>query len=39
LEEFNVEQVDEKLRKYKIKLATTRKKNEQQQDAKSNAKL
>jgi len=39
LEEFKVEPVDEKLRTYKIKLATTCNKNRQQQEAKSNAEL
>jgi len=40
LEELKVEPVDENLRRLKIKLATTCKKNEQQQQgAKNNADL
>jgi len=38
-EKFEVEPADEKLRIYKIKLATKCNKNEQQQDDKSNAEL
>jgi hypothetical protein len=39
LEDFKVEPIDEKLIKYKIKLATTRNKNKQQQDVKRYAEL
>jgi hypothetical protein len=37
LEELKAEPVDEKLRRYKIKLAATCNKNEQQQDTQNNA--
>jgi hypothetical protein len=36
---LKVEPVEDKLRKYKIKMATTCSDNEQQQDAKSGAEL
>jgi hypothetical protein len=39
LEELKVEPADETLRNYKIKLATTCNKNEQQRGAKNNAEL
>jgi hypothetical protein len=39
LEELKLEPVDEKLRRYKIKLATTCNKNKQQQDAQNNTEL